>query len=65
MPAKPSSAEIALPRGWPSSVKMVLLRVIGLAQRSRLAAGGTQMIIRVYGATGWKVYRRIGGQRIT
>ena len=32
MPAKPSSPEIPLPRGWPSRVKSAILHVISLAQ---------------------------------
>ena len=32
MPAKPSSSEIPLPRGWPSQVKSAILQVISLAQ---------------------------------
>ncbi len=32
MPAKPSSSEIPLPRGWPSCVKTAILQVISLAQ---------------------------------
>jgi hypothetical protein len=32
MPAKPSSSETPLPRGWPSCVKTALLQVISLAQ---------------------------------
>ena len=32
MPAKPSSPEIPLPRGWPSHVKSAILHVISLAQ---------------------------------
>ena len=32
MPAKPSSLEIPLPRGWPSRVKSAILHVISLAQ---------------------------------
>ena len=32
MPAKPSSPEIPLPRGWPSCVKTAILHVISLAQ---------------------------------
>jgi hypothetical protein len=32
MPAKPSSSEIRLHRGWPSCVKTATLHVISLAQ---------------------------------
>ena len=32
MPAKPSSPEIPLPRGWPSRVRSAILHVISLAQ---------------------------------
>ncbi len=32
MPAKPSSPEIPLPRGWPSQVKSAVLHVISLGQ---------------------------------
>ena len=32
MPAKSASAEIPLPRGWPSRVKSAILHVISLAQ---------------------------------
>ena len=32
MPAKPSSPEIPLPRGWPSRVKSAILHVISLGQ---------------------------------
>ncbi len=32
MPAKSSSPEIPLPRGWPSRVKSAILHVISLAQ---------------------------------
>ena len=32
MPAKSASAEVPLPRGWPSRVKSAILHVISLAQ---------------------------------